>query len=270
MRTIEKSLPRLLLVGLLGIGGCVTGNGYEKFYTPVGPARMAVPVAQQPQLFRGGANTDEDLATAMENGFRIVGYSSFNGPAEDVAHAREFGRRIGAELVLVYGKYTNTREGSIPLILPSAPTTSTTTTSGSIYGAGGSGTYTGTATTTASGGYTTQHIPYRVDRFDQSAAYFVKAKKAILGIYYRDLNADERARLQRNRGVVVTVVRKGTPAFRADILRGDCLLEVGGQPVDDSQGCDRLLQAHAGQKVTIKYVRGIETREMEIQLDPAS
>jgi S1-C subfamily serine protease len=181
----------------------------------------------------------------------------------------EYGHKLGAAAVVVYSRYTNTVVGAIPLVLPNPPVTSTTTMQGSIIGSGGSATYTGTATTTTPGGYTAHPIPYHVDRYDQAAGYFVKAGKFLLGGWSRDLNPEERARLERNRGVIVLALRKDSPAFRGDLLRGDVVIEFAGEPVESENQFEALVPRHAGESVMIKIIRGGSVRELQVKLNRA-
>lgn len=266
--------PRLLLgwlvacLCLLFVEGCAS-NPYEKFYNPVGPPRASTPADSKPQLFRGNPeNLDEDLLAMLENGYVLVGYSLFNGKQVNVEEATKYGQQIGAAVVVIYSRYTNTVTGAIPLVVPNPPVTSTTTMQGSIYGSGGYSTYSGTANTTTTGGYTVHPIPYQVDRFDQAARYFVRAGRQVMGVYSRDLNPEERTRLERNRGVVAMAIRKGFPAFQADLLRGDVIIEVAGQVVEDQRQFLEFVPRYAGQKVTVRFIRGGTVREAEVQLNP--
>src|SRR6266508_393553 len=260
-------LTQLLAIFTLGLVlltvGCAS-NPYEKFYTPIGPPRAPTSNASPPpQVLRGGEQY-EDTVAMLENGYAFIGYASFNGRATDLKEAVEYGQTLGAAAVIIYSRYTDTMTGSIPLVLPNPPVTSTTTMQGSITGTGGYANYTGTATTTTSGGSTAHQIPYRVDRYDQSAGYFIKAGKPILGLHSRDLNPDERARLERNRGVIAIAVRKESPAFRADLLRGDVVIEFAGEAVESQNQLKDLVPKHAGERVMIKVIRGGVVRELQV------
>ena len=114
------------------------------------------------------------------------------------------------------------------------PTTSTTYNSRTVsaYGSGGyaNGMYSGTSTT-----YDTQttYIPYSVDRYEQAALFFKPLARIGLGVKLGLLSDADKQRLQSNKGMLVEAVRKGSPAFAADILPGDIVISIGGKPTYD-------------------------------------
>ena len=175
----------------------------------------------------------------LQNGFFYLGSSSFNGRAFSPDLAIEQAKNVGASTVVVYSRYLSTVTGNIPLVLPAPPTTATTSTQGTIYGSGGTATFSGTSNTTFSGGTTTYNIPYQVDRYDQAATYWAKGRTPVCGVYVRDLNDGERQHLQRNRGAV-----DGLPAFACVPRRhpsGDVIVRVAGNEIAGSQDLLDLL-----------------------------
>jgi len=93
---------------------------------------------------------------------------------------------------------------------------------GSAYGYGGYASYSGTAYTTTYGSKTT-YIPYTVHRSDYLATYWIKMKPPIFGTHIKDLTPEIRQQIGSNKGMLVYAVIKGSPAFEADILKGDVL-----------------------------------------------
>ena len=122
----------------------------------------------EPKMFQG-ADKETDYQRMLENGYSLVGFSSFNGADANVDGALTQAKVVHAEIVLIYSKHTGTRSGVLPLTLPDMQT-STTTLSGSTFGSGGYGSFSGTANTTTYGTQTT-YIPYSVDRYDYFASY---------------------------------------------------------------------------------------------------
>jgi S1-C subfamily serine protease len=92
-----------------------------------------------------------------------------------------------------------------------------------------------------------------VDRYDYGAIYFIK-RKYELGTNGRDLTDAERQQFQTNRGVYVMSVVSGTPAFNSDVLPGDVILAINGQP-SDIKGYSEMLQALRGQTVELSIAR---------------
>jgi hypothetical protein len=180
--------------------------------------------------------------------------------------------RLGAVLVLVHSQYKDTISGSIPWSVPNPPQVSTVTTNGTVssYGPGGyaSGTYSGEGTITTPGGVTTYEMPYTISRNDMVATFWVHedVSKLRLGANVIELPDALRVKLQRNTGVVVVVVIRDTPAFDANILRGDVILKIGGQDVIDPQSFRAQLAEFEGQAVKIQLLRGETPKTITVTL----
>ena len=82
---------------------------------------------------------------------------------------------------------------------------------------------------------------------------------------------DEMARsfgLDRPEGVVVTDVWPGGPAARAGIGRGDVILAVDGEPVNDDGGLTyRIATSHVGDEVTIKLRHAGQVRTVSLRTE---
>lgn len=241
----------IVLAALL-LFGCA--SGYEKFYqaSPT-PITNLAPYAGPAQL----TYVQDDPRTAVlrmyENGYALIGFSSFVGPAADPDDAVEQAEKVGAALVAISSKYRNTVSGSMPLTLP---TTTTSHSSGTVTasGTGGSafGTYSGTTTTY---GTQTTYIPYSIDRYDQVALYFAPLQRRGAGVLTMDLSPQEHQQLGTNMGVRIAAVRKGSPAFLADILPGDIVLSIDDLGVyDNASGLAAIARAY-GRDAEIKLVR---------------
>ena len=152
-------------------------------------------------------------------------------PQQGEEKAIDQAEKIGAAYILLASKYQSTVRGTMPI---TTPTTSTTYNSGTVsaYGSGGyaNGMYSGTSTT-----YDTQttYIPYSVDRYEQAALFFKPLARIGLGVKLGLLSDADKQRLQSNKGMRVEAVRKGSPAFAADILPGDIVISIGGKPTYD-------------------------------------
>lgn len=268
MRTkrTQLTLPVMLLVGA---AGCV--SGFKQFYVDqLGPNRSRAEVhAGEPEVY-SGRDPEQDFVAMVESGYILTGYSSFNGPSANLAQAKAQARSVRAAVVLVYSKYTNTVSGVTPLVINNPDQTVTTQSQGTVYGSGGSASYTGTSTTTVPGGYSVYNIPYSVARFDQMATFWVRGKPPVLGVYVRDLTPEERAQLQRNRGVVVTAVIKQSPAFKADVLHNDVLLRIGSDDIDDVSGFMAVVPRYAGEEVDLVFLRSGESRTVRVRLNTAT
>lgn len=73
---------------------------------------------------------------------------------------------------------------------------------------------------------------------------------------------------QRNRGLLITRVIPDSPAQRAGLVRGDILIELGGQKVTTSNDVRQVLARHnAGDTIIAVVIHGSRTERMTIKLE---
>jgi hypothetical protein len=260
---VRGSLCQIALAAALATS-VACSSPYARFYNARTLPAPAVPENGSVRLFQG-SDPARDALAMMENGYALVGYSNFNAPAQRTSGAIRQAQKVHASVVLVYGKYTGTVEGTLPFVAQAPPVTSTTNTYGTLVGRGGAATYTDNSTTTTTG-QAVVNVPYRIDRYDQVAAYWVKMPPPHFGAIMRDLNDAERAALGRNRGAVVIVTVKNSPAFGADILNGDVITAVDGSQVTDTEDLINRLSQHAGARVVLSIRRGGRSLEIPVSL----
>lgn len=231
---------------LLALAACAP-NPYTQFYQGQPTARVLpgyIETSAPPQIY-SSTDFNRDVPHLLRRGYAVVGQSAFNAGASsvspDAVHAHA--KRVGAQIVLVSSGYTHTLTGVAPLTIPS---TSTTTASASGVASGPGGVVTGSATgqsvTTAT---QTALIPYSIQRADFSAVYLVKIESRF-GVYYSALEDSTRSRLQSNFGVRVTLVVDDTPAFDADILVGDIILQLGDDRPRSEEHFSELVDKYQG------------------------
>ncbi|WP_448250564.1 PDZ domain-containing protein [Thalassotalea agariperforans] len=231
----------LLIAAATILSGCAQ-SGYKQFYNPYVDARTLPNVEligpnEEPQIF-GSNNIDQDIRTLRSKRYIVVGYSSFNGGYEDTKNAAAQAKRIGATVVLTNSEYTNTQSSTSALLLPNNQTTYH---SGSVYGGGTYGGYSGTSTT-----YGTTAVPFTTHqrRYDQVAVYLVKSTQKIrFGVSVNDLTPGMRTELERNTGALIDIVIEDTPAFYSNVMAGDILVSIDGQPVKNGQHAIELMAA---------------------------
>jgi len=264
---------------LLVASGCHT-NGFEKYYSPLPGSETTKNSpwiehsTAEPKVYTYSEDPKSDNLRAAEDGYIMVGSSSFYGPTKNMTKAqlRDEAKRVGASLVLVHSQYKDTLSGVVPWTVQNPPQVSTFNTTGTLsaYGTGGysTGTYSGQSTMTSPGGSTTYAIPYSVSRNDVVATFWVRQdpSKIRLGVNTVPLPEDMRTKLQRNTGVVAAAVIRGTPAFNANILRGDVILKIGGENVIDPRGFSEQLTKFEGQTVNIELLRGETTKTIAVTL----
>jgi hypothetical protein len=271
-------MKKIVAIGatLALLTGCA--NGFEKYYRPAPAAQLAqaapqlLPPPPEPTVYLHSADMQADAKRLREDGYVYIGESSFYGPANrsNQDQAAEQGKKVGAAVVLFKSQYMDTRSGVIPYTVANPNVVSTVNTSGTVYGNNGnSATYNGTGTVTTPGGYSTYNIPYSVDRNTFYASYWAKfdPNKIRLGMYYRPLSDDIRHILERNTGVQVAIVIRGTPAFSANFLEGDVLLKLNGKDITDWQSLNSDLKQLPGQRVTFDLLRDDKPRTIAVTLN---
>jgi len=220
---------------------------------------------EEPQIFRG-KDPEKDAQSMVENGYSMVGYSSFNAGNVNEKGAITQAKKVHASTVIIYSKYTNTVSGVVPLTLPNTQT-SNTSLSGNVYDSSGYASYSGNATTTTYGSQTT-YIPYSVNRSDYFATYWVKLKPLVLGVAVNDLTNELRQEIQSNKGVIVAAVMKGSPAFKADIIKGDILKRIENTEIYDAASFSSVVEQFAGKKVKLIIYRNGNEIKKSISLNP--
>jgi PDZ domain-containing protein len=279
-------MKNLLLLALAGIlGGCVTPpqlpNGFAMFYQdqtqnmrPEIRQRL-LPPSGSPQIEAVPLTQirDEERRYAAR-GLLQIGAASFSGPPGTREQALEQAQKVGAEFVILGGEYSHTAQAVMPSLSVQPGQTYTTQERGTVsantlQGGFGYGSYSGSATTTTPPTFQTQYTPYSIPIYSQVASFWRRAKPAIFGAYYAPIPDDVRVKLQRNTGVYVTTVVEGSPAFRANIMLGDVIVQFASKPVETVQDFMEMIPAYAGQKVSLAIVREGKPITLEVQLNEA-
>ena len=146
-----KNLVTILLSCFV-LFGC-TGSGYKEFFINSAPEKFSP--TTKVDVFDYGSQQCKlgEIYDMFFKDYLILGESRFNGPVEDPFDSKGFAMSIGADVLIASSKYTGTRSGTIQMNLPDQQTTYH---SGTVYGSGGSGSYSGTSTT-----YGTKTTQYR-------------------------------------------------------------------------------------------------------------
>jgi hypothetical protein len=229
---------------------------------------------EEPKLFNG-TDPKEDSLKMVEEGYALLGYSSFTGQKFNENQAIDKAKELKASVVVVYSKFFDTKSGIRPVVIPDIKTSTSSgkaTAYGSAFGSGGyasgSATAYGTGTTTT---YGTQTIyqPYSIDRFEQGATYWAKTKGSISGIVPIDLPPELRQKIGSNKGVLIVAVIKQSPAFSADILRGDIIKKINNVEIIDLKVFMVTMFQSANKKVTITLLRDGKEIVKEVKLNPA-
>ncbi|MDP3182555.1 MAG: PDZ domain-containing protein [Desulfobaccales bacterium] len=259
----------IFIVFMLFVFGCA--NPFTKYYVDltkgidVTNIPSVILPTDEPKIFNG-TNIEKDLQTMLENGFAPLGYSYFNAANFNKKSLDEQAKKVHACIVVVYSKYTHTESGAYPLLLPDIKT-STTSLSGSIFGSGGGfGNFFGTSRTTT---YDTQtiYVPYNIRKFDYLTTYWIKKKPPVFGAYTLELTTAIRQKIGSNKGLLVMIVQKDSPAFNGDIVSGDILKKIGDVEINYNNSLEIATEKYAGKKVNILLLRDGKEIIKEIQFN---
>jgi len=276
-------MKKLLTVLLcFGLAGCATfQNPFSEYYEDrtggidVSKSGNVILPIGEPKIIHG-MDKKADEEKMWEEGYNLLGFSSFisgNATKEQlIAQAK----KVKAEVVFMYADYANTISGAVPLTLPdnqiiTTNSMGTSNSSGNIYGYQGSasysgrGSYSGNSTSTIYGTKTT-FIPFSQNRYACFAIYWIKMKKSVFGAIAIDLTSEQREKIGTNKGVFVRAVVNDSPAFNADIFKGDIITKVNDEDVFGSNSLNDITYKNIGKKVTLTIIRNDKTLTKEIQL----
>lgn len=206
---------------------CACTNNFEKFYVSTNSIDFhdnETTDTISPKLYISNfADAKQDANKLMTDNYVLLGYSSFYSPSVKSSEALEFGKKINADIVMLYQKHKDTVNSTVPITTPTYSTVNT-----SYYSPYGGYGY---ANSTINGSRTTYYTS-TVDRYDYYASYWKQnPNKLRFGIHFEALTDQLRQSTQSNKGLLVTVVVKDSPAFKNDILVGDIITEINGQAI---------------------------------------
>lgn len=202
----------------------------------------------EPQTFQG-IDLEQDLLKMLENNYLPVGYSLFNAADVNKKDAIRQAKKVNAAVVILHSKYSGTLSGYRPFTRPDRKTSSTTFL-GSAHGSSNFTSFFGTADTTTHG-TTTTYIPQNINRFNYLVTYWIQMKRPIFGTQIGDLSAEVKQQIASNKGVLVLAVIKGSPAFEADILKGDVIQKIRDFSVYDEGTFQAALDEYQGSRVDV-------------------
>jgi hypothetical protein len=276
-----KAIISIALFGCL-LSGCAT-NPFSQFYTsytnqiPHTVQQRFTPASANPKLFSTTPQKHlEDGRQLEEQNYVCIGMAGFRGGNPTQTQLVQQAKKVGADLVLWASEYSHTEQGVMPLMSYQPGQSYTTQTYGTAtanaYGSGGSaygyGTYSGTSTTTTPGTYNTQFMPYQRAVYEHGASFWRRTKPGVFGVGVNPIPPQMRSSLQRNTGAIVEIVMQESPAFRANILRGDVIIQIGDREIATVDDFSNAVGALAGRKATVKVIREGQTRDIEVQFNP--
>ena len=255
---------------VLALAGCA--NPYMQSYTstldkrtPDEKARF-IPSQVEPKLVTSN-DMKTDALRLRENGYVLVGRSKFRSPLVDEKQALAQGKKIGAEVVMVAHKFVTTGTESVPVAqwIPGQEVDHTERTVVQ-HGDSTPTVVDRTTTTVVQGEFQTSYVEQSIDYYDYAATYWVPTRPPVFGVNVKALDPSARAAIGSNKGVLVRVVRKDSPAFNADILRDDVLVSLGDQEIRDPDQFFQLVDQSKGQTLPVVLIRNGQEITVKVAL----
>lgn len=287
--TTGRYLRNLAAAGaLLLLSACA--GGYSQYYTAsnaINPAEVAArrvaPPPPKPDLVLTGWNSpdaQEDLDGLMNGyarrGYALIGSSVFRSTlSQREGDAVEQGARIGADVAVVLPPRFAGTSTSLEPVMVAQPYWY----GGGWYGHGWYGHppgwhYGHWPRHGWRGGWyggwdwdapETAWVPVTVSHNEYAALYFVKLRWRF-GVLYNDLDDAARRAIGSNKGVAVSVVVDGSPAFNADLVPGDIITGLNGADVLNAEDFNRRIEDPALKEVAVIVRRGDRTIKKTIPL----
>lgn len=277
---------RVLIFAVLYLlaSGCAS-NDYSRFYkdytagVPLDILQTSIhPYSGESRVF-STSNHAVDAEKLQEKGFILLGTSSFQG-ASRVTEKQllQHAKAVGADIVLFGSSYLGSDSRVVPLLKYNPGQSETTTTRGTVranaYGTGGSasatGTYSETSTKSSQGSFSTEMVPFTYHTYAYSASFWRKGKPRIFGADFGDIPNSLREELQRNTGAYVLLVVTDSPAFWANIMKGDVITRFSDIDIGSPSDIMTAIRKHHGQTVEVKLIRHGQEKIVSVDISSSN
>jgi hypothetical protein len=221
------------------------GNPYASNYQAQNQGNLhSMQANPEPQLF-SGTRRDEDNIKMLENGYDLMGFSSFEAEDVPAEQATIHGRSIQADRILVYVKKAgNTTPASKIEMIKEA----------SRKGIG----------------LTEKDMAVDPTKYRYYATYWAKLPPPVLGVHVIKLvprsSSEKEGPTVSSDGVRVIAVIHGSAAEKAGLLRGDQLLSINQEKVQDAAELSNLVRKYRGKLIQLQLERQDEPMQVEAQL----
>lgn len=255
MLSLQKYKQHFMLFSLAtsmlasAIANGMEENPYSSNYQPQNQGNLhSLQVNPEPQLY-SGKHRDQDNINMLENGYDLMGVSSFEAGEVPTEQATQHGRQIQADMILVYTKKAgNTTPASRMELIKEA----------------------------VKKGQSLTEKDMAVDpgKYRYYATYWAKLPSPLLGIHVIKLTPQKRdteeseasSNTASSEGVRVIAVIHGSAAEKGGLMRGDQLLSINQEKVDDAANLSTLVRKYRGKTATLQLEREGEPLALEIKL----
>lgn len=199
-------------------------------------------------LLRVSDDIDAEAASLYQQGFVLVGRLGISLESVPMDLIRERGTQQQAAIILVASRVESVQTEMKQIVTHISGSSSIGVSSGSVtgqasgfahsvggpsvnWGASGSSSFRGTQFTFTPGRTASTFVPLSQFTYQTQATFWRRRAPNALGAHVEPLPQELRRELGRNTGAFVVAVDDDTPAFFADLIAGDVILEIDGEPV---------------------------------------
>ncbi|HEY8086109.1 MAG TPA: PDZ domain-containing protein [Methylophilaceae bacterium] len=250
MRLITTLMVLLVLASTSVFAASSDASGAENPYAKNYVARSGVKGStkqDEPKVFRG-TDKDADYQRLLEDGFDMLGSSSFQDTVVPVQQLVEQERKVGADMALVYSSTLTRVPDALKMQQAKADAEKKRDAE--------------EQTNIDKDAPGMERVPVSQPFYDYYATYWVKLAPPLLGLHVQDHQTDT-----DKPGLPIVAVIKGSPAAAADLRRGDVVLKIGDA---DAKSGDVLVQAvrnNAGKSIDITVLREDLLIQKTVQLN---
>lgn len=199
----------------------------------------------EPEVFRG-TQQEEDKIKMLEDGYDLMGFSTFESQEISPDLAVSHGRAIKADRVLVYVKKGSNLSASSKMEV--------------IKEAAKKGK-----------ALTEKDVAADPSKFRYTATYWAKLPPPILGVHVikliqRQSGGGEADKATVMQGVRIIAVIHDSAAEKGGLLRGDQLLSINQEKVEDAAKLSSLVRKYRGKLITMQLERDNTPLTLEVQL----
>lgn len=241
-----KQAARILILSLAFAGSTSAIAGpHDDFFQSYDVQREDIVLSKSPPQVYTSNDLDADVRRWTEDGYIMVGASSWQGGIEDAKKTGKFAKKIKASVALVKVRFIETVSGGTQFMMMPV--------------IGGYGGMIGSAR------------PVSFDRYEQTTCFFAKLKpeKIGIGVRYQPITQSQAKTIGSAKGIAVTLVVRGSPAFDAGIIAGDLIQTVAGQDYSTRDRMDRVKADYAGQTVPVEIIRDGQPQTLQITMPTA-
>lgn len=228
--------------------GCSVTNPYSDTYVNTTSPNISVndtnPLTGDDIKLINSKNVKDDLIKAYEDGYEMIGYSSFNTTDVSEKYIKSQALNVQATMV-IYSKQFISQDSELE------PVFFDDFCSRRYY-------------SMDCGGSSWQYV--QKSKYDYLATFWVKASLNGLGILVQDISIEKRKELETNYGAEIRAIRKDSEAYN-EIALGDIITKINNEIIKDKNDYAKIIDANKGEKVKLEILRKnkIITKELDVK-----